>query len=115
MTRPEHRRLEIHHAQLKRSLLKIGYILPGSVVKRFMPCGRASCRCAAGRSHHHGPYYQWSVVLQGKPAAVRLAPVQAGLYREWTQNNQNIRKILDKMRSVSMRLAEHQTKVMPRR
>ena len=115
MTAPEHRRLEIRYAQFKQSLVKIGYILPGSVVKRFMPCGKASCRCAAGRRQHHGPYYQWSVALRGKPSAVRLVPAQARLYGEWTQNNQKIRKILDGMRSIAMRLAGHQTKTMSRR
>lgn len=115
MTPLERRRLEKRHAQLKQSLVQIGYILPGSVVKRFMPCGRVSCRCAAGRQHYHGPYYQWSVALQGRPSAVRLTSEQAQLYREWTQNNQKVRSILDGMRNISMRLVEHQRKAMSRR
>lgn len=81
----------------KRSLLKIGYIIPGSVVKRFMP------------------YYQWSVALQGKPVAKRLTVEQARLYRDWTRNNRNLKRLLDGMRKISMRVAKHQTKNMPRR
>lgn len=108
-------RWEARYVELKRSLTEIGPILPGSVVKRFMPCGKESCRCTAGHHHRHGPYYQWSVALKGKPVAMRLTPLQAKLYQEWIQNNRKIRKTLDEMRRISIRLAEHQTKAMARR
>ncbi len=110
-----HRRLEMRHAQLKRSLLQIGYILPGSVIKRFMPCGKPACRCSTGQQNHHGPYYQWSVALRGKPTAVRLTKEEAQLYRSWTRNNRKVKEILTEMRWISMRLAKHHMMALPRR
>ena len=101
-------RPEVRYRQLKGALAETGYILPGSLVKRFMPCGKAFCRCAKGPRHYHGPYYQWSVALRGKPVAIRLTAAQARLYREWIHNNQKVRKILDEMRGISMRVAKPQ-------
>ena len=103
------RRLEARYAGLKRALIPIGYILPGTVIKRWMPCGKPSCRCASGPRHHHGPYYQWSLALRGKPITRRLAVEHAKSYQEWTENNRKVRRILSKMRQTSMQAAKHHT------
>lgn len=108
-------RWESKYAELKRSLSGIGHFLPGSLVERFMPCGKDYCRCKAGKSFYHGPYYQWSVAIKGKPTAIRLTPEQAPLYREWTKNNRELRKILNEMRRISALLAKRQTRRAPRK
>lgn len=108
-------RWESKYVELKRSLSGIGHILPGSVVKRFMPCGKDYCRCANGKLYYHGPYYQWSVAVKGKRLAIRLTPEQAPLYREWTQNNREMKKVLNEMRRIATRLAARQTKTTSKR
>lgn len=45
---------------LKRQILELGFVRPGSLVRRFMPCGNPACRCMAHPPQLHGPYYQWS-------------------------------------------------------
>ena len=41
---------------LKREILELGFVRPGSLVRRFMPCGNPACRCMGKTPQLHGPY-----------------------------------------------------------
>ena len=73
--------------KLKQALLELDFVRPGSVVKRFMPCGKPSCRCMGKPPRLHGPYYQWSYKLRGKTVSMRLTSEQAKLCQEWLENH----------------------------
>ena len=109
------RLLQTRYGTLKATLIKIGFICPGSVAKRYMPCGNRSCGCAAGPHAHHGPYYEWTRKVRGKTVSVRLTAEQARLYQEWIQNDRRLKKILTRMRALSLRLIKHQKPAAPRR
>ena len=100
------RRLEQRYRKLKRSVFKIGYVFPGSIVKRYMPCGKSYCRCAADPTKRHGPYYDWSTKVRGKTVTVRLTAKQAELYAGWITNRRKLKKILTQMQTVSTRVAQ---------
>lgn len=113
-TLPRHdrlRRLESLYGELVRSLGKTGYIFPGSIATRFMPCGKPYCRCATDPSKRHGPYYEWTRKLAGKTVSVRLTAEQARLYKGWIGNRRQLKKILTRMQAVSIQIAEAQLAV----
>ena len=56
MTRPS---VQTRFADLTRTLADLGLVRPGSLVERYMPCGRVPCKCMADPPALHGPYYQW--------------------------------------------------------
>jgi hypothetical protein len=89
---------------LTRSVGDLGYIRRGSLVRRFMPCGKAGCRCQATPPQLHGPYYQWSRKVRGKTATVRLAPEEARLLEEWIANGRGLDRIVAQMERVSLRI-----------
>jgi len=69
MTPLEARRLKACELSLQRltsDLSSTGFISSGSVVRRFMPCGKPGCRCRADPPQLHGPYWQWSRVIGRK-------------------------------------------------
>ena len=99
------RRLEQLYGKLKRPLAAIGYVFPGSIAKRFMPCGKSSCRCATDPSRRHGPYYEWSRKVGGKTVTVRLTADQARLYAGWIDNRRKFKKIMARMQTVSIQVA----------
>lgn len=101
-------RLRRAYAALARSLAGVGYIFPGSVTKRFIPCGKSSCRCAADPDQRHGPYYEWTRKVRGKTATVRLTAEQAQHYQEWIENRRGLKKILARMQAISIRAAQAQ-------
>jgi hypothetical protein len=99
-------RWEKEFNDLKRTLLDCGYVCPGSVVERYMPCGKSTCRCMTNANNRHGPYYEWSQKIRGKTVTVRLTKEQAAFYAAFTKNNQKLRKTCERMRSISMKIAQ---------
>ena len=91
---------------LKREVATVPPIRRGSLVRRFMPCGKAGCRCQASRPELHGPYYQWTRKVRGKTATVRVTPAQAKLLEEWIHNGRRLDRILRQMETVSKRLTD---------
>jgi hypothetical protein len=88
---------------LKREILALGYVRPGSLVRRFMPCGKPGCRCMADPPQLHGPYYQWTWKIAGKTRTVRLSDEQARLCAEWLSNHRNLRSIVRKLEQLSLK------------
>jgi len=107
-------RWKAQYEALKRSVEQFGYVFPGSVVERYMPCGKPNCRCAADLRHHHGPYYEWSRKVRGKTMTLRLGEEQARLYKGWTKNDRKLKRVFNQMRAVSLLAGQAQTKRMTR-
>lgn len=88
---------------LKREILKLGYVRPGSLVRRFMACGNPICRCVGRLPQLHGPYYQWTYKVKGKTRTVRLTEAQARSCQEWIHNHRQLRRIVRKMEQISLK------------
>jgi hypothetical protein len=88
---------------LKREILALGFVRPGSLVRRWMPCGNPACRCAAQPPRLHGPYYQWTYKVAGKTRTVRLSEEQARLCREWIQNHKRLKRLVRQMEQLSLK------------
>jgi hypothetical protein len=97
---------EKRYEELKRSVLGVGPFRRGSVVRRFMPCGKPGCRCQADPPRLHGPYYQWTRKLAGKTVTVRLTEQEAELLGEWIANGRRLDQLLADMDQVCLRLTE---------
>ena len=64
------------YSDLKRAIAAFGFARPGSLIKRFMACGKEECRCHSDQSSLHGPYYQWTRKINGKTVTRRLTEEQ---------------------------------------
>lgn len=109
MTRAEARRLQTardRFQQLTAELTPSGFISSGSVVRRFMTCGKPNCRCHADPPQLHGPYYQLNQVAGGRTSTRHLSAAQARLYQEWIGNRRRLTKTLKEMERVSQRAAQ---------
>ena len=97
---------EERYEELKRALVDLPLVRRGSLVRRFMPCGKAGCCCQATRPTLHGPYYQWTRKVRGKTVTVRVSEDEARLLAEWIRNSRRFDKIVGEMERVSFRLTE---------
>lgn len=97
---------EDRYLALKRSLTDLGYVRRGSLVRRFMPCGKPGCRCQATPPQLHGPYLQWTRKVRGKTVTVRLTPDEARLLEEWIANGRELDRVVAQMERVSLRITE---------
>jgi len=89
--------------ELKKQILELGFVRPGSLVRRYMPCGNPSCRCMGSPPRLHGPYYQWSYKIAGKTCTVRLSEDQARLCAEWVRNHKRLKRLLRQMEQLSLK------------
>jgi hypothetical protein len=91
---------------LRRALTEVAVFRRGSLVRRFMPCGKPGCRCQARPPRLHGPYYQWTRKLRGKTVTVRVNQVQAVLIRRWIASGRQLDKLVRQMERISHRITE---------
>ena len=91
---------------LKASLVDLGPLRRGTLLRRFVPCGKPSCRCQANPPQLHGPYYEWSRKVKGKTVTVRVTPEQARLLKQWIANARRLDEIVDEMQRISERITE---------
>jgi len=91
---------------LAARLGELGYISPGSLVRRYTTCGKPGCRCQASPPQLHGPYYQLTRKVAGKTVTTRLTEGQAARYAEWIANQRELRRVLGDMEQISRQAAE---------
>jgi len=94
---------------LKRDLVDIGDMRPGSLVERYRRCGKASCHCAASGSVGHGPSWSLTREIQGK-TVTRIIPAGAGVERTRVQiaEYRRFRTLARELVEVSEKLCEAQ-------
>ena len=94
------------HRKLAAQLAQIGFIATGTLIERSTRCGTPGCACHADPPRLHGPYHQWTTKIAGKTVTRRLTDHQAAHYREWIDNNRQLRQLTTQMRQISARAAE---------
>ena len=97
---------ERRYRELAGQLANVGLIYSGSITRRYTRCGTPGCKCHADPPQLHGPYYQWTAKENGKTVTRRLSPAEAELYKEWLDNDRQLRRILQQMRQVAVKAAE---------
>ena len=60
------RSLERQIEKIKRELVQVGELRPGTLSEQYNVCGTPGCRCKASPPDRHGPYYQLSYTRKGK-------------------------------------------------
>ena len=106
---------EERYEVLKRSITAVGLIRHGSLVQRFMPCGKPGCRCQAIPPELHGPYYQWTHKVRGKTVTVRLTQEEADLFAEWIKNERQFYKIIAEIEAVALRITNRLLKKLSKK
>jgi hypothetical protein len=99
-------RLDEQYRALTSELATIGYVLQGSITKRWMTCGKAACRCTNDPEARHGPYHAWTYKRGGKTACTYLNAKQAAICADWIANNRRLERIARRMRAISRRVTQ---------
>lgn len=94
------RQAQRDYERVKQQIREVGFICEGSLVQRWMPCGKPGCRCA-DRDQRHGPYWQLSWKEEGKTVSRRLSPQHAALYQEWIANRRRLEALVNDLHDVS--------------
>jgi len=87
---------------VRDELCDIGFILPGSIVKRFMRCGRKGCACQTNPKTVHGPYYDWTRKVDGKTVSIRLTEKEASFLIKWIDDKNRLYGLVTKMERIGL-------------
>ena len=90
--------------QQLRSLLRSFPVLAGSLVKQYVVCGKAGCRCQRGQKH--GPLYYLYWKEQGRSRSLYVPRPRVAEMRRQIQNYRGLQKEL--ARRVRLGLREWQ-------
>jgi len=98
--------LDMQYRATAAELAEIGYVLQGSITRRWMTCGQQACRCTTDTDARHGPYYMWTAKRSGKTKSVYLSKEQATVCADWIENNRRLGRLVAKLRQLSRRIAK---------
>ena len=101
------------YQELQRALGQIGYFRRGTLLKRFMACGKRGCACQASPPRLHGPYYQWTRKVGGKTVTVRFTREQADLVAGWIAAGRELERIIAEMERLSLSATERLLQELP--
>ena len=88
---------------LARLLPPLREILRGSLMERYLTCGKPGCRCARGE--RHGPVWYLSVTLdQAHRAGRTVASHQVEQVRRWIENYHRVKERLEKISEINREL-----------
>ncbi|MDA3821035.1 MAG: hypothetical protein PF450_00270 [Bacteroidales bacterium] len=89
-----------HHI-LTSQLKDVGFVWPGSLVSRYLTCGKANCACHKDPAFRHGPYLYWSTKVGGKTVSKTISGSKAQIVQQWIANRIELESIIEQMKEVS--------------
>ena len=82
------------------------YLCSGTLLKRMMKCGKASCRCQQDPAARHGPYYEWGHMHDGKLVHRYVSPEQADVLQQAITNYRSVQQLLRTWESQTERVLD---------
>ena len=92
---------EKRHMELALQLKDIGFVWPGSLISRYLKCGKANCACHKDPAARHGPYLYWSSKVGGKTVSKSVSGTDAKVVQQWIANRIELDSIIEQMKEVS--------------
>lgn len=98
--------LEQRIEEVKRALVELGDLRPGSLSTQYNVCGSPGCQCKDTPPKKHGPYYQISYTRKGKHST-RFVPSQdlPGV-RQQLKNYARMRDLIDRWIDLATKLSD---------
>ncbi len=92
--------------KIKKDLVALGDLRPGSLSEQYNVCGKPGCRCKADPPQKHGPYFQlgWTRKRKSTTRFVRRPNLLA--VRTQLKNYQQLQALVDQWIDLSIQLCE---------
>jgi len=102
-------------SRISAELAALGPCLPGSVVVRTGPCGKAACSCHQDPARLHGPFRSWTRKVAGKTATRLLSGDQLDDYRPLFDNHRRLKALVRELEDLSVAIVERDPRWKPPR
>lgn len=92
--------------EIKKRLVAMGEMRPGSLSKQYNVCGNPTCRCKDPTNpKKHGPYYQVSYTHKGKSTTQFVKRSTVTETKKQLKNYQTFKKLIDEWVDLSVEIA----------
>jgi hypothetical protein len=92
--------------QIKRELLQLGEMRPGSISQQYNICGNPTCRCKDPvKPRKHGPYHQLSYVWRGRHTTEFVKEEDLAAQEQRLVNFKTFRRLTEEWVGLSIELA----------
>jgi hypothetical protein len=92
--------------EVKRQLVALGEMRPGSLSTQYNVCGSLGCRCKASPPKKHGPYYQVSYTRKGKSGTRFVRREDLSSIQRQLKNYARMRMLVDRWIELATRLSD---------
>ncbi len=99
--------------QLVARLSGLGFVLPGSLVRRHTRCGNRRCHCYGEPPELHGPYLQWTRTEANKTVSRIWSDEQLSRYQSWLDNARRARDTLSGLEALAISIVERDERSRP--
>jgi hypothetical protein len=89
---------------IKKRLMKLGDLRPGSLSLQYSVCGRPACRCQASPPQKHGPQGQLSFTRRGKSTTRFVRKTDLAQVKKQIRNYATLRSLVDEWIELSTQL-----------
>ena len=91
--------------KVKRDLVALGDLRPGSLSTQYNVCGSPGCRCKATPPIKHGPYYQVSYTRKGKSSTKFVKKKDLPEVRKQLKNYERMKLLIERWIDLAMELS----------
>jgi hypothetical protein len=102
------RALERQIEKIKRELVRVGELRPGTLSQQYNVCGTPRCRCKGSPPKKHGPYYQLSYTRKGKSHSRFIRPEALSEVKLQIKNYARFRALIERWADLATELADLQ-------
>lgn len=93
--------------EIKKRLVALGEMRPGSLSEQYNVCGNPSCRCKDPKNpKKHGPYYQLSYTHKGKSTTEFVKKDDVVGVRRQIKNYRQFKKLIEEWVDLSVKVGK---------
>ena len=93
--------------RIKKQIVELGPVLPGSISQQYNVCGKAICKCKDPHNPvKHGPYYQLSFSIAGKSSSMFLKKEDLTEAKRWISNYHKYKTLFNQLLQAYLELAK---------
>ena len=90
---------------IKREIVALGRLRPGTLTQQYNVCGNPNCRCKADPPQKHGPYYQLSYTWHRKSRTHFVRQEELPQVQSEVGNYLRLRALLDEWIGAALEIA----------
>lgn len=84
--------------------IRLTELIRGTMLKRYLECMRANCKCHKSAEGRHGPYYFLAIRRKDKTKHVYVPQKKVKIVKEWVANYNKAWEVIEAITDINIKL-----------